>query len=105
MNLAKGVINTCVEAGIRTAAGWMVSQPQCQSSDQKSVSSILCRPLYLATSKFNPGTVTVKQGRSVMAGEVVTQGRMWKWSPRQPKVTVKRFSIPVKCFKTLKGAR
>lgn len=32
----------------------------------------------------------VKQGRSVVAGEVVTQGGMWKRSPRKPKVTVKR---------------
>lgn len=31
----------------------------------------------------------VKQDRSVVAGEVVTQGGMWKWSPRKPKVTVK----------------
>lgn len=29
MNLAKGVINTFVETGIRTDAGWMVSLPQC----------------------------------------------------------------------------
>lgn len=65
MNLAIGVINTCVEAGIRPAEGWMVSLPQCQGSNQNSVSSVLwirCRPLYLATSKFEPGTVKVKQG-------------------------------------------
>lgn len=85
MNLAKGVINTCVEAGIRTAEGWMVSLPQRQGSDQNIVSSIPWtrrRPLHLATSKFKPGTVTVKQGRSVVAGEVVTQRRKWKWSPQ-----------------------
>lgn len=40
------------------------------------------RPLCPATSKFKPGTDTVKQGTSVMAGEVVTQRRMWKWSPQ-----------------------
>lgn len=58
MNLAKGVINTCVEAGIKPAAGWMVSLPHCQSSDQISVSStpwVLHAQLYLATSKFKPG--------------------------------------------------
>lgn len=55
MNLAKGVINTCAGAGIRNAAGWMVSLPQCQGRNQNSASSILwkrCSPLYLATSKF-----------------------------------------------------
>lgn len=38
--------------------------------------------LYLVTSKFKAGTVTREQSRSVMAGEVVTQGRMVIWSPR-----------------------
>lgn len=65
MNLAEGVINTFVEAGIRTAAGRMVSVPQCHSSYHSSVSVVsfffMCQsPLHLATGRFKPGSATAK---------------------------------------------
>lgn len=104
----RGLLILVLRQGLGIATGWMVSLPQCHSGNQNNVSSvpwIQCRPLYLATIKFKPVTATVKQGRSVMAGEVVHQGRMWKWGSTVARghcevvFSSHKFKI---CFKTMK---